>query len=46
VGRNGSPTWVIKIFFPERVHQGEVLEGSPEEKVESLVDKLRDAKII
>jgi electron transfer flavoprotein beta subunit len=46
VGRNGSPTWVIKIFFPERVKQGEMLEGTPEEQVESLVDKLKGARII
>ncbi len=46
VGRNGSPTRVIKIFFPERTKQGEMLEGTPEEKVESLVNKLKGARII
>ena len=45
-GRNGSPTWVIKIFFPERTTKGEMLEGTPEEKVESLVNKLKGARII
>jgi electron transfer flavoprotein beta subunit len=46
VGRNGSPTRVIKIFFPERIQKGEILEGSPEEKVESLVSRLKNARII
>ncbi|MDD5038219.1 MAG: electron transfer flavoprotein subunit beta/FixA family protein [Dehalococcoidales bacterium] len=46
VGLSGSATWVIKIFFPQRVHHGEILQGSPENQVECLVDKLRDAKLI
>jgi electron transfer flavoprotein beta subunit len=45
VGRNGSPTRVIEIFFPRRVHQAELLEGTLEEKTDRLIEKLRDAKV-
>ncbi len=46
VGLSGSATRVIKIFFPQRVHHGEMLQGSLESQVGSLVDKLRDAKLL
>jgi len=46
IGLSGSATRVIKVFFPQRVHRGEMLEGDPESQVESLVDKLRESKII
>jgi len=46
VGLAGSATKVIKVFFPQRVHHGEILEGELESQAESLIDKLRDAKII
>jgi len=46
VGLSGSATRVIKIFFPQRVHHGEILQGSLESQAESLIDKLRDAKLI
>jgi len=46
IGLSGSATRVIKVFFPRRVHRGEMLEGDPESQVESLVDKLRESKII
>ncbi len=46
VGLSGSFTKVIKIFFPQRIRRGEVLQGEPASQVESLIDKLRDAKII
>jgi len=46
VGLSGSATRVIKVFFPQRVHQGEMLQGDLESQTESLIDKLRDAKII
>ncbi len=46
VGLSGSATKVIKIFFPDRVQHGEILEGSSESKVASLVDKLRNANLI
>ncbi len=46
VGLAGSSTRVIKVFFPQRVSQGEILQGELESQVESLIDKLRDAKLI
>jgi len=46
VGLSGSATRVIKVFFPQRVHQGEILQGDMESQVESLIDKLRDAKVL
>ncbi|MCJ7523364.1 MAG: electron transfer flavoprotein subunit beta/FixA family protein [Dehalococcoidia bacterium] len=39
-GIAGSPTRVVKIFFPQRTHKSEMLQGSFEEQVEQLVDKL------
>ena len=45
VGLSGSATRVIKVFFPQRFRQGEILQGELESQVESLVNKLRDAKI-
>ena len=46
VGRNGSATWVTKIFFPQRARQGEILEGSLEDQTETLINRLRDSKLI
>ncbi len=46
VGLSGSATRVIKIFFPQRARQGEILQGSPESQAESLINKLRDSKLI
>ena len=45
-GLSGSATRVIKVFFPQRVHRGEMLQGDLESQTESLIDKLRDVKII
>ena len=45
VGLAGSATWVVKVFFPQRVKQGEMLEGEPESQVDALIEKLRDLKI-
>lgn len=46
VGLAGSPTRVSKVFFPQRVREGELLEGSPREQVDQLLEKLKEAKII
>jgi electron transfer flavoprotein beta subunit len=46
VGLSGSATWVVKIFFPQRVGGGEILQGELGSQVETLIDKLRDARII
>lgn len=46
VGVSGSPTRVIKVFFPQRVRQGQVLKGKPEEQVDQLAEKLQELKLI
>jgi electron transfer flavoprotein beta subunit len=46
VGLNGSFTKVIKIFFPQRICQAEILEGEPETQVDCLLGKLKDAGLI
>jgi electron transfer flavoprotein beta subunit len=43
VGLAGSSTQVIKVFFPQRVHQADMLEGNLEKQVETLVDRLKKA---
>jgi electron transfer flavoprotein beta subunit len=45
VGLSGSATTVIKVFFPQRVHRGEMLEGDPERQIEALINKLRESKM-
>ncbi len=39
-GLSGSPTRVVKIFFPQRTHKSEMLQGSPEEQIDQLVERL------
>ena len=39
-GIAGSPTRVVKIFFPKREHKSEMLQGTPEEQVGQLVKRL------
>jgi electron transfer flavoprotein beta subunit len=46
VGLSGSSTQVIKIFFPQRVSQAEILTGSTENQVDKLIDKLKGASLI
>ncbi len=46
VGLSGSATRVVKIFFPQRAHHGEILQGDLGSQVESLVNKLRGARVI
>ena len=46
IGLSGSATRVIKVFFPQRVRQGEIFQGEVENQVECLIGKLKDAKII
>jgi electron transfer flavoprotein beta subunit len=43
VGLAGSSTQVIKVFFPQRVHQAEMLSGTLEQQIETLVERLRQA---
>ncbi len=46
VGLTGSATKVIRIFYPQRVSQAEILQGDPAEQVANLIDKLRETKLI
>jgi len=46
VGLAGSSTQVIKIFFPQRVCQAEILTGDPAAQVDKLIDKLKSARLI
>ena len=46
VGLSGSFTKVIKVFFPQRVCQGEIFQGELETQVECLVDKLKDGGLV
>ncbi|MFC2010526.1 electron transfer flavoprotein subunit beta/FixA family protein [Chloroflexota bacterium] len=46
VGHSGSPTRVIKIFYPQRVRSGEMLEGNPEEQIENLISRLKGSQLI
>ena len=39
-GIAGSPTRVVKIFFPKREHKSEMLQGTPEEQAGQLVERL------
>ncbi len=46
VGSSGSPTRVVKVFFPQRAGRSEMLQGSPEGQVDQLVEKLRQTRAI
>ena len=46
VGLSGSSTKVIKIFFPQRVCQGEIFQGELGSQIDCLVGKLRDGGLI
>jgi electron transfer flavoprotein beta subunit len=46
VGSSGSPTRVAKVFFPQRPGKSEMLQGSPENQVEQIVERLRQARAI
>jgi electron transfer flavoprotein beta subunit len=46
VGLAGSSTQVIKVFFPQRVSKAEILTGEPDKKVDTLIEKLRETKLI
>ncbi len=45
-GLNGSPTKVDKIFTPPSRSGGEVLSGEIPEMVNTLVDKIREARVV
>ncbi len=46
VGLSGSPTRVIKVFFPQRVKNCEILQGDLESQVGKVISKLREVKVI
>jgi electron transfer flavoprotein beta subunit len=39
-GIPGSPTRVVKIFYPKRTHKSEIFQGTLEEQVEKLIERL------
>jgi electron transfer flavoprotein beta subunit len=41
-GLAGSPTRVVKVFFPKREHRSEMLQGSLEEQLDQLIERLED----
>jgi electron transfer flavoprotein beta subunit len=43
---DGSPTKVKKTFVPTHEKMGEILDGTPEEKVSKLINILKDVKIV
>ena len=46
VGMSGSFTQVIKIYTPERLCQGEMFQGAPENQVACLIDRLKDNGLV
>lgn len=46
IGLDGSPTRVIKIFTPEPIVGGEVVEGSADKLADAIVDRLKEAKML
>ncbi len=46
LGMAGSGTKVVRIFSPERVCRAEKLNGTPDEQINSLISKLREAGIV
>jgi electron transfer flavoprotein beta subunit len=46
IGQTGSATWVVKVFYPQRIQHAEMLKGDPEAQVNALVEKLREGKLI
>ena len=46
LGLDASPTQVYDTFVPTKDTKGEMLEGNAEEKVEKLVEKLKEEKVV
>jgi len=46
VGLAGSSTQVVKVFFPKRVSKAEMLSGALDKQVDTLVEKLRETRLI
>ncbi len=45
-GLNGSPTNVVRVFSPQREHEGEILEGDTKQVAQGLIERLREAKVL
>ena len=45
-GLEASPTRVVKSFAPEMKGKGEMLKGSPQEMVKSLIHKLDEKHVL
>jgi len=46
IGLNGSPTTVKRTFSPEPKGEGEIIEGTVEEMVQGLIQRLKDKNVI
>jgi electron transfer flavoprotein beta subunit len=46
IGQAGSGTWVVKVFYPQRIAKAEILTGTPAEQAKALAEKLREIKVI
>ena len=46
IGQAGSGTWVVKVFYPQRIQHAEMFKGEPEIQVKTLIEKLREVKLI
>jgi electron transfer flavoprotein beta subunit len=46
VGAAGSPTKVIRIFFPKRTRTAETFEGKPDSQAGQLVERLKEHKLV
>jgi len=46
VGLKASPTYVAKIFAPDRKGVGKIFRGDPEETVDQLLQELRNKKLL
>lgn len=46
VGLQGSLTHVIKTFAPKFERKGEMIEGTPKEAAEALVDRLKENRLV
>lgn len=46
IGQSGSGTWVVKVFYPERIQHAEMFKGEPEIQVKALIEKLREVKLL
>ena len=46
IGQAGSGTWVVKVFYPQRIQHAEMLKGEPSEQAKALIEKLREVKLI